>query len=249
MACVVTALWLIPRTPPPVDRPHGVAPTHPKPGSVAPELETALKSAEAGDARGLRAVDPYHLEWAFLNRARPGGARALLLKEIEARGDAAARVFISDVLRDPTEEMGQRLAALLLVARRRDDEGCALIRMLWTQDRSWPANVRYHLVFALGENGRAAGMPVVQEAAGARNAVDIRGHAVQALGAWASDASVREQLRTVARSDGVPLIRVNAVTALARSTEKDVDEFLATLAGGGDEVARAAQELLRQRMK
>ncbi len=247
MACVVTGLWLIPRRP--IERPRTVVPTHPKPASSASEFETALKSAETGDRRALRAVDPYHLESAFLNRNRPGGARSVLLTEIEARGDAASKAFISDVLHDATEEMGQRLVALLLVARRRDDEGCALIRSIWGEDRSWPATQRYHLIHALGENGRPAGMPVVQDAAGPRTVVDIRGHAVQALGAWASDASVREHLRKVATTDGVPLIRVNALTALAKSSEKEVDEFLSAQAVGNGEVARAAQELLRRRQK
>jgi hypothetical protein len=77
----------------------------------------------------------------------------------------------------------------------------------------------------------------------------VRGHAVQALGSWVSDGGVREHLKKVATTDGVPLIRLNALGALTKSNEADVDEFLRRLAGSEDEVGRAAKGFLEQRRR
>lgn len=231
--------------------PSKVQPTHPTPSVAAPaDFEADVRLLQEGRADAadrLRRGDPFYVETAFLDRARGSGIRNQLLMVLETRGDGASRRFVLDVLQDTTEEMTVRLAALQFVALRRDEEGCNAILEIWSRDASWTPGARYHLVHAMGLNGRAAARPVVRECAGPLNPVDIRGHAVQALGSWADDAAVREHLKKVATTDGVPLIRVNALGALAKSKEPDVDEFLRGLAGTGDEVGRAAKGLLEQR--
>ncbi len=237
----------------PVSPASPVRPTHAEPASAAPSDFEAdirlLQDGRADAADRLRHGDPFFLETAFLDRARGSGIRNQLLRVLESRGDGASRRFVLDVLQDTTEEMAVRIAALQFVALRRDEEGCDAILGIWSRDTSWPPGARYHLVHAMGLNGRPAAMPAVRECAGPLNAVDIRGHAVQALGSWVSDGGVREHLKKVATTDGVPLIRVNALGALAKSSEADVDEFLRKLAGSDDEVGRAARGFLEQRKR
>jgi hypothetical protein len=237
----------------PASPPSKVRPTHAATPSAPPsDLEADLRLLQEGRsdaADRLRREDPFHIETAFLDRARGNGVRNQLLKVLESRGDGASRRFVLDVLQDTTEEMTVRLAALQFVALRRDEEGCDAILGIWNRDASWPPGARYHLVHAMGLNGRPAAMPVVRECAGPVNAVDIRGHAVQALGSWVSNGAVREHLKNVATTDGVPLIRVNALGALTKSNEADVDEFLRKLAGSEDEVGRAAKGFLEQRKR
>jgi HEAT repeat protein len=251
VAAAVAGLWCIPK-PVTAGKPRAVVqPTHPPAisgeGSVEGDLRD-LESGRRGEALArLRHADPYHLERAFLDRARPSSVRMELLRILEERGDAAARLFLLDVLRDATEDMLARLVALQLVAARRDDEGCDAVVQLWSTDESWPAAARYHLIHALGVNGRPAAKPVVVECAKPLTSVEIRGHAVQALGSWSDDTSVRERLKKVATTDGVPLIRVNALGALVKSPARDVDDFLTLLAATGDEVGRAAKEFLKRR--
>ena len=256
VAVVVLAacgLLLLPRPKPAESVRSAVKPRH-EPVSMLPStgsgLEEDLKAIAAGRAEAasrLRNADPYELERAVLERERHLAARSEILRTLEARGDRASRLFVLDVLKDATEEISVRLAALALVVRRRDDEGCDALIELWARDQSWPERAGYHLVWGMGETGRPAALPVITECAGPAQGVEIRGHGVQALGAHVSDPAVRERLRKIALTDGVPLVRVNALGALAKSKEPDVDEFLKGLAGKDDEVGRAAKGFLDQR--
>lgn len=77
-------------------------------------------------------------------------------------------------------------------------------------------------------------------------ALDLRSHAIQALGAFPDDNEARAVLRRAAEGDSALPVRLNAVRALGRMTHEDARGCLEALARTGTEEGKLAREILNR---
>lgn len=165
------------------------------------------------------------LEDRILDRREDLLLRVDLLHALAAERGEPARRLCAALAGDPAEALAVRLAALSVLQTYRDPLTLDLLRALWESPA--PFAGRYHVVVALGECAQPGAIPLLKEALAPGQAAEVRAHAALALGSFADEVPVREELMRLAGADAQRAVRENALRALARSSAPEVDRFLA----------------------
>ncbi len=190
----------------------------------------------------------HFLEEAALNRNGNVSLRVDFVNLVAAHPGEETRRFLSALVLDSVEDPAVRIAALESLMKYRDAATFEILRAAWLDPA--PFDGRYHLCRALGENGQPGAAPILRQALAADQPLNVRTHAALGLGGFVGDAEVRADLRRLALSDPVPVVRQNAIRSLCRSTADEIDVILreASVSAGLDpETKRVLQALLAER--
>jgi HEAT repeat protein len=205
------------------------------------EYVRGLERAAAGAGESLR-----WLEDIALDRREDPTLRVDLVGLIARHEGEDTRVFLAGLVGDPDEVEAVRLAALAPLGAYRDAATLEVLRLSYAHPA--PFAGRYHLLAAMGENGRPEALPLLRGELSTARPPEIRRHAAAGLGGFVDDAGVRAELRRLAEGDADVFVRENALRSLCRSPLPEVDELLAALAASGDEATRRlARAFLEQR--
>ena len=192
----------------------------------------------------------HYLEEIVLDRNEDLSLRVDLLNVVAAHRGEATRLFFAALVGDASETPALRVAALYALKEYRGVATFEVLRQVWSDPA--PFEGRYHLCVALGESGHPGSVPLLLDALAPANGPDLRSHAAAALGGYADDPRVAQELFRRVRADPLAPVRQNALRALAGSSRPEVDPFLRSVAASTDddpETARLAEKLLRERGK
>lgn len=170
---------------------------------------------------GVRAANPAGLDLVILDKREDRLLRVDLLQALAAQPGDLPRRLSGTLASDPEEPAAVRLAALSVLMTYRDAHTFDILRALWESRR--PFDNRAFLCTALGECGQPGAIPLLKEALGVAQPLDVRSHAALALGAFADDPTLRAELLRLSKEDASLPVRENALRALARSAAGEAE--------------------------
>lgn len=225
IAVLAAAAFFARKTPAPRPLPPAVAkevdvlrqerrrtPDIPAGGVGYPEYAKRLDVLRAAPEPDLRA-----LEDVVLNRREDPLLRIDLLSALRP-GDFARQLLVK-LVSDPGEPLSLRIAALSALGQYPDPHTLDTLRALWRSD----FEARYHVVVALGDCRQPGAVPLLREALGTSQALDVRSHAALALGNY---PEALEDLIRLSKEDVQLTVRENALRALARSASPEAERAL-----------------------